>query len=129
FVDELLLAAGKLGDLGVELLVLLVQAGLVALELAPPLAVLVLGGLRDVEGLVLGLEDDVLLLGPGFSEEPVGGGASGSLTVERDAPADHEGDPEADEQPGDEGDDAHDEVVGHDQNPFRVPAYAKSAPL
>ncbi len=116
FLGELALASGELGDLSVDLLVLLVQPALIALEFGPALAVLGLSRFRDLDGLVFGLEDDVLLLGPGLSKQTVGGGASGRLAVEGDAPADQESHPEPDRNGHDEDDEPNDERVGHGQS-------------
>src|SRR5205823_3939397 len=96
-LGDLPLLARELGSLGIELLVLLVQAALVALELGPALPVLELGGLRDLQGLVLGLEDDLLLLGPRLGEEPLRIRAGGGFAAEGEAAADEQGDREADE--------------------------------
>ena len=103
----------------VELLVLLVEPALVALELCPALAVLELGGLGDLEGLVLGLEDDLVLPGSRLGEQAVSVRPRGGLARERERAPDEEGDHEANET-RDEGRKAHDEDVGHDGDPFRA---------
>src|SRR2546422_3081334 len=108
-----------LGDLLVELLVLLVEARLEALELGPALAVLRFGGLGDLESLVFGLEDDLLLLRARLRDEALGVRSRGGLARERERAAEQESDPEA-HKTRDEGDEAHDEDVGHVEGPFRA---------
>src|SRR3989441_6389851 len=108
-----------LSDLLVELLVLLVQARLEALELGPALAVLRFRGLGDLESLVLGLEDDLLLLRARLRDEALGVRSRGGLAREGERAAEQESDPEAHET-RDEGDEAHDEDVGHVERPFRA---------
>src|SRR5207237_390860 len=115
-------------DLGgplVELLVLLVEAALVALELRATLAVLQLGGFGHLEGLVLGLEDDLLLLRTGLGDEPLGIRPGLRLTTERELATGDDSDHDADDETRDEGQKAHDSWVGHDSGPFRV-AYARA---
>ena len=108
-----------LGDLLVELLVLLVEARLEALELGPALAVLRLGRLGDLESLVFGLEDDLLLLRARLRDEALGVRSRGGLARERERAAEQESDREA-HKTRDEGDEAHDEDVGHVEGPFRA---------
>src|SRR5205823_11935021 len=71
FLAEPAVALVDLGDLLIELLILLVEPALVALKLGSPLAVLQLGGLCDFEGLVLGLEDDLVLPGSRLGEQAI----------------------------------------------------------
>ena len=119
FLSEAAVALVDLRDLLIELLVLLVEPALVALKLGSPLAVLQLGCLGDFEGLVLGLEDDLVLPGSRLGEQAISVRPRGGLARERERASQKEGDPEADES-RDEGHKAHDEHVGHDGDPFRA---------
>ncbi len=119
FLSKAAVAGVHLLDLGVELLVLLVQAGLVPLELSAAFPVLGLGGLGDTEGLVFRLEDDLLLLRASLGDQAVGVCAGSLLAREREVTTDKESNGEADETRG-EGHKAHDEDVGHFEGPFLV---------
>src|SRR6266542_4022734 len=100
------------GELLVELFVLLVQPRLVALQLRAALPVLGLRRLGERDGLVLGLEEDLLLLRAGLRNEALPIRTRSRLAAEREGTADQEASGEADEA-SDEGHKAHDEGVGH----------------
>ena len=112
-----------LGDLLVELLVLLIQPGLVALELGATFAVLSLGRLGDLEGLVLRLEDDLLLLGTRLDDQAFGVSPRFGFAPECELATRDHGDHGSEDETHDEGEQAHDDRVGHTKSPFRA-AYA-----
>src|SRR5205823_6314354 len=119
FLTQLAVALLYLGNLLIELLVLLIEPALVTLELGSAFAVLRFSGLRDFESLVFGLEDDLVLPGSRLGEQAISVRPGGGLARERERASQKEGDPEADER-RDEGHKAHDEHVGHDGDPFRA---------
>ena len=83
-LTEAAVALVDLRDLLIELLVLLVEPAFVALKLGSTLTVFQLGGLCDFEGLVLGLEDDLVLPGSRLGEQAVSVRPRGRFARERE---------------------------------------------
>jgi hypothetical protein len=103
-------------ELAVEVLFLLLEPLLLALDLRSALAVLLLGAGPQADRLVLRLEQDLLLLGGGAGAQPLGGLFGGLDRVGGRTLPQGVASPEADDQ-CDEPDDRHEDHV-HDPHPL-----------
>ena len=124
---EGLLALLERGHLAIERLLPVQESALGALLGGPLLAPLLLGGAAQVEGLVLALEDDLLLLGARLGHEALGV-VLGVLDGARAQEAARE---ESDHDAGDRGDRRHedDEGIRHFGSPETLePAMGDVAP-